>query len=117
MRMWMLPPAKLCRKHLLGEHNELHMLAGSLMKGKSLAGFIRNGLLEPAQIRARHDELAEAMRARGYNHASPLPEYEAALARYPAEVREATVDVAQSAEDLRARCADCATRLQTDAAP
>jgi hypothetical protein len=30
MRMWMVPPKVMCRKHLLGEHVEIHMLAGSL---------------------------------------------------------------------------------------
>jgi len=28
--MWMTPPAGMCRKHLLGEHVELHMLLGQL---------------------------------------------------------------------------------------
>lgn len=38
MRMWMLPPETMCRKHLLGEHVELHMLLGSLRRGKTLTG-------------------------------------------------------------------------------
>jgi len=28
MRMWMLNPKALCRKHLMGEHVEIHMLVG-----------------------------------------------------------------------------------------
>lgn len=36
MRMWMLPTAGMCRKHLLGEHVELHMLLGSLRRGKNI---------------------------------------------------------------------------------
>lgn len=30
MRMWMVDPKIMCRKHLLGEHLELHMLAGCI---------------------------------------------------------------------------------------
>lgn len=26
MRIWDIPPDKLCRNHLLGEHNELHAI-------------------------------------------------------------------------------------------
>ena len=40
MRMWMLPPKGLCRKHLLGEHVELHMLLGSMRRGKNIDGFL-----------------------------------------------------------------------------
>ena len=36
MRMWLVPPSHMCRKHLLGEHVELHMLLGTLKKGKSI---------------------------------------------------------------------------------
>ena len=54
MRMWMVAPGKMCRKHLLGEHVEIHMLAGSLLKGRSIGGFLADGLLEPQSMRARH---------------------------------------------------------------
>ena len=52
MRMWMLPPAGMCRKHLLGEHVELHMLLGSLRRGKIfrafyLAGWLTHSLFLP----------------------------------------------------------------------
>ena len=108
MRMWMLPVSRLCRKHLLGEHNELHMLTGSIVRGKKLTGFVANGLLETAGIRTRHDILATEMFARGYRHQSPLPEYEAALALYPASVQESRVDTAISLADLTSRCPECA---------
>ena len=73
MRMWMVDPKKMCRKHLLGEHVEIHMMAGTLLKGRSIDGFLERGLLEPQSARKRHDALAAEMQARGYNHASPLP--------------------------------------------
>lgn len=113
MRMWMLKPTLLCRKHLLGEHNELHMLAGSICKRKSLDGFIRKKLLEPRNLAWRHSMLAEEMRARGYRHASPLQEYEEALSLYPEYVRTATVDMCAAVADLSARCPDCADRVGT----
>lgn len=38
MRMWNINPRYMCRKHLLGEHVETHMLVGSLRKEKSVQG-------------------------------------------------------------------------------
>ena len=43
MRMWMVPPRKMCRKHLLGEHVEIHMAVATLRLGKSVAGFLEKG--------------------------------------------------------------------------
>lgn len=111
MRMWMIDPAFLCRKHLLGEHNELHMLAGSILRAKSLEGFVRNGLLQVGDMAVRHEALAQEMLSRGYNHHSPLPEVYEALQVYPSHIRHCVVDMAVSERDLRARCADCAARM------
>ncbi len=72
MRMWMVPPRKMCRKHLLGEHVEIHMVVASLRLGKSVAGFLEKGLLELHSLRQRHDELVAEMLRRGYRHNSPL---------------------------------------------
>ncbi|MBI2677903.1 MAG: hypothetical protein HYX28_03900 [Candidatus Koribacter versatilis] len=101
MRMWMVDPRKMCRQHLLGEHVELHMLVGSLRKGKSLAGFLANGLIEVHSVRARHAQLVREMRRRGYRHRSPLPRFTARkLGRV---VRK------KSLADLLARCHACRT--------
>jgi hypothetical protein len=43
MRMWMVWPELMCRKHLLGEHVEIHMLLGALNKGHRVQGFINKG--------------------------------------------------------------------------
>lgn len=72
MRMWMVPPELMCRRHLLGEHAETHMFLGTLQKGRSVAGFLSRGLLEPASLKMRHDGLAAEMEARGYRHLSPM---------------------------------------------
>ncbi|HZU21779.1 MAG TPA: pyrimidine dimer DNA glycosylase/endonuclease V [Terriglobales bacterium] len=99
MRMWMLPPRQMCRKHLLGEHVEIHMAAASLRLGKNLEGFLERGLLELGKLRRRHDALAAEMLRRGYRHNSPLPVVNG--------VRRGKVDLGKSARDLRARCKDC----------
>lgn len=111
MRMWMIAPEFLCRKHLLGEHNELHMLAGCILKAKSLEGFVRNGLLQVGDIATRHEALAQEMLARRYTHQSPLPEVQEALLRYPAHIQACVVDMGVSEQDLRARCPACTALL------
>ena len=76
MRMWLVPPSHMCRKHLLGEHVELHMLLGTLKKGKSITGFLSGGLVDPCRMYKRHGELVREMERRGYAHNSPLTEEE-----------------------------------------
>lgn len=113
--MWMLPPEGLCRKHLLGEHVELHMLVGTLLRGRSIEGFIRKGLLEPAALLTRHAALAAEMEQRGYKHKSPLPESVLeAIAALPPQWRNAVVDPAVALRDLTGRCPDCRKRHEND---
>jgi hypothetical protein len=99
MRMWMVDPRRMCTQHLLGEHVELHMLVGSLRLGKSLDGFVANGLVEVASIRRRHQELVREMTRRGFRHKSPLPAFRAR--RLGRVVRR------KSLADLLARCKKC----------
>ena len=96
MRMWMVNPETMCRKHLLGEHVEIHMLAGSILKGKSIKGF--SELVETHSAHIRHYYLAEEMVRRGYNHKSPLPDFSMNFGK---------VNVAKSIMDLHERCPDC----------
>ena len=110
MRMWMLPTAGMCRKHLLGEHVELHMLLGSLRRGKNIEGFLSGGLVDPQRIFVRHQELVAEMTRRGYKHSSPLDEQEcAALA--DGYLGRAAIDTDANARDLHQRCPDCAHRM------
>jgi len=97
--MWNVEPGTMCRKHLLGEHVEMHMFAGCIRKGKSLSGYIHKGLVDTRLIRRRHDKLAEEMERRGYRHYSPL--------EYEDRIHEGHVDMDGSERDLRARCAEC----------
>ena len=104
MRMWMVEPRLMCRKHLLGEHVELHMLVGSLQRGRSIAGFLSRGLLEPQHIRERHDVLVAEMTRRGYTHNSALAEYQTEIT--------CKVDGQKSLQDLSGRCSECARRIK-----
>jgi len=102
MRMWMVDPRILCRKHLLGEHGELHKHRHNFEKKHSMTG--RRGQIEPASMQARHDELAKEMERRGYNHRSPYTQPD--ISYLPADM---TVDVMESLADLCSRCSECAT--------
>ena len=102
--MWMLPPRQMCRKHLLGEHVEIHMAVASLRLRKRLDGFLEKGLLELGRLRHRHDELAREMERRGYRHNSPL-------GRVPRR-SEGRVNRRQNRQDLAARCKECASLLR-----
>jgi len=79
------------------------MFIGAIRKGKSIDGYIRDGLVEVHNIRKRHDELAEEIEARGYNHKSPLPEVEL--------WEDGEVNVDRSIGDLRGRCDACFSLL------
>ena len=110
MRMWMLPPAGMCRKHLLGEHVELHMLLGSLRRSKNIEGFLTGGLVDPSQLFARHEELVGEMTRRGFKHSSPIDAQEctALAAGYSGR---AIINTAANAHDLCKRCPDCAALM------
>jgi hypothetical protein len=99
--MWMVDPALLCRKHLLGEHVECHMFRGSLLKGKSHRGFLEDGLLDSRELARRHDRLAQEMRRRGYRHLSPMPR------DFDVKAAIGEVDVVKSLRELAMRCDEC----------
>lgn len=103
MRMWMVNPELLCRKHLLGEHVEVHMLAGTIVKGNSLAGFLAKRLLAPQYMHSRHKALSTEMVKRGYNHNSPMPEVVTRL--------RGLVDLDESRAELLRRCPECSTLI------
>jgi hypothetical protein len=75
MRIWDVPPERLCRQHLLGEHRELHGLWNILTQRK--VGYSQHpetrrwdGRL--AALYRRHEALVSEMSQRGYRHGSPL---------------------------------------------
>jgi len=72
MRMWMVDPKKMCRKHLLGEHGELHKFLSGWKKKRALSGYVVSNAIEPSSYKKRHDKIAREMKRRGYKHKSPL---------------------------------------------
>jgi hypothetical protein len=104
--MWMVEPGLLCRKHLLGEHVECHMLEGSLRKGISVKGFVEKQLVEIQSLQSRHGLLAGEMVRRGYRHKSPL-------AGIPDRgLSSEKIDPRKSLRELQARCAECKNRIE-----
>jgi len=99
MRMWGISPSLLCRKHLLGSHVELHMLVGCINKNKSLKGYISQGLIEIHSIEKSHEEIAEEMKKRNYNHNSPLPNFIPYIS--------GKINIDKSMKDLYSRCEEC----------
>lgn len=75
MRIWDLPPEILCRKHLLGEHRELHAIWTVITKDKKGYAKHPETLRWYGKLKAlynRHEELVKEMGKRNYNHLSPL---------------------------------------------
>ena len=75
MRVWDVPPGELCRKHLLGEHRELHGLWNILTMGKT--GYSKHPetlrwVGKQAALYKRHEALVKEMTKRGYGHNTPL---------------------------------------------
>ena len=75
MRIWDVNPKKLCNKHLVAEHGELHSLWSVIINNKK--GFSRHpettrwrGKLKA--LYERHEQLVKEVKRRGYNHSSPL---------------------------------------------
>ena len=75
MRIWDLPPSKLCRNHLLGEHRELHAMWAVITEKKKGYSLHPETIRWKGKLKAmylRHNELVKEMNSRGYNHKSPL---------------------------------------------
>lgn len=106
MRMWMVDPKLLCKKHLLGEHGEIHKHKHNFVKRHSVSGRLFPIVqIEPSSMKTRHDELAKEMIRRGYNHNS---EYEQPDISYlTIEQQNAKVDTNISIKDLKTRCIFC----------
>ena len=105
MRQWLVNPEMLCRKHLLGEHVEHHMFVGSIKKGFSVEGYLRDGFFEPRTLQKRHNEIAREMVKRGYNHQSPLADIDTS------HLRDGKINITRNIADLRNRCKGCAIRI------
>lgn len=109
MRVWDIHPKHLCRKHLLGEHRELHGLWNILTKHGGVGGYAnhpetKRWVGKEAALYARHEALVEEMTDRGYQHNSPL---DASLAT-GSTTQDAFIDtVARQKELLRDKPCEC----------
>jgi len=75
MRVWDIPPDKLCRQHLLGEHREIHAIWTVIVENKRGYSNHPETTRWRGKLKAlynRHELVAEEMKKRGYNHKSPL---------------------------------------------
>jgi hypothetical protein len=75
LRIWDVDPSLLCRKHLLGEHRELHGLWNILLhnkRGYSQHPETKRWVGKQAALFNRHEALVAEMIRRGYAHSSPL---------------------------------------------
>lgn len=114
MRMWMVNPKIMCRKHLLGEHVECHMFVGTLNQGKSVNGYLRKGLLEIKSLHYRHKELVIEMKKRGYKHKSELPLLQGFKLNPNLfnQIGRRSVNRVKSLQDLVGRCLDCKNQYE-----
>lgn len=106
----MIDPKLLCKRHLLGEHGEIHKHRHNFEKHHKIDGRIYpTVLIEPANMKNRHYELAIEMVRRGYNHMSPYVQPD--ISYLPIEQQNAKVDLAYNLKDLANRCAECEKRI------
>lgn len=77
MRIWdKIHPTQLCRKHLLGEHLELHCIWSIITKGTkgySSHPEVKRWVGKLPALKERHTLLVDEMTKRGWNHKTPLP--------------------------------------------
>jgi hypothetical protein len=75
MRIWDIPPKKLCRNHFLGQHRELHAIWSILVLGKKGYAHHPETLRWKGKLKAlylKHLQIEREMKKRGYKHKSPL---------------------------------------------
>jgi len=110
--MWMLKPSLLCNQHLLGEHYELHKLAGHIAKGRKLGKLALQQFVEPLAIWDRHDLLAKEMKKRNLNHNAYIKYSRDILLNLDNTEKNTKVDLKKSFSDLYKRCKKCRKRKE-----
>lgn len=110
MRMWMVEPKIMCRRHLIGEYRELFTFLGTLKKGISIKGYIENDLLEPLSLESRYLELKKEMLLRGYNPAKTFEISNGKLSNLNDNELKHIIDREKSLFELLNRCDECKSR-------
>ncbi len=108
MRMWLVNPKVMCRQHLLGEHVEIHMFIGTINLQKKVNGYLEKGLLEIHNLYARHDQLVEEMKRRGYNHHSDVDK------KWKCVENKGKIDKIKNFKELSDRCSRCRSRMSKE---
>ena len=109
--MWMVPPELMCKKHLLGEHVECHMIAGSIQRAdqpkhnKCIESLTRINCLQVSSLYERHQAITDELVSRGCRVSSELPQVNFSL--LSDFVMGYKVDTNKSHQDLINRCEKC----------
>lgn len=107
----MIDPKLLCRKHLLGEHGEIHKHRHNFVKKHRITNRIFPIVqIEPFSMEKRHDDLAIEMVNRGYNHQSPFSQPD--ISYLPDQEKNVRVDISNSIMDLKKRCPECESNIK-----
>lgn len=107
----MVNPKMLCRKHLLGEHGEMHKHLPSFRKGHKVDGRFNPVVQIQFQgYEERHMELAIEMISRGYNHLSPIVDIPDFKNTYP-QYWDKKVNIEANIKELIGKCPDCLNQL------
>jgi hypothetical protein len=75
LRIWDVEPEKLCHRHLLGEHRELHAIWNIITGNKKGYSKHPETLRWVGRLKALyrvHENIVNEMKKRGYAHKSPL---------------------------------------------
>lgn len=112
MRQWMVDPETMCHQHLLGEHVEHHMFAGSIAKGTSMQGYLDKDLLSPHRLQDRHDTLSRELERRGGDHKSILVIDARHREAFTNEEWNRDIDVVAARKELHRRCPKCRKRWE-----
>ncbi len=107
MRIWDVPPDRMCRNHLLGEHREIHAVWSIITNNKKAYSNHPEILRWKGRLKAlylRHEELVTEMAARGYKHHTPM---DAELATGEAVQTEFVATYEEQVRILRSRGCEC----------
>lgn len=109
MRQWNVDPTKMCRQHLLGEHNEMHSFVGTILKSQkggkgaikdfTKTKYVTEGFVEVHNLQKRHEELVTEIHRRGMQHNSPLPEFNSFVC--------GVINIKANELELGRRCLEC----------
>ena len=105
MRMWMVDPKRMCRKHLGAEYVECLMIAACMQRKRRLGGYFAHNCIEPRSLVSRFASLKREMLRRGYRARKSL--LRADFSYLPVSQQRFRIDRKASSAMLCKRCAEC----------